>query len=194
MKQIKDETIYTYEIKKSVFIGVLLKISNKEETRKKLESIKEQYKNATHYCYALRLENYEKYSDDKEPSKTAGLPILQVLQMNELTNVLCVVIRYFGGIKLGASALTRTYRKVASDAIKKATLISYEKMYNIEITFPYEEEAIIKYHLNEDTIKDKKYQKEVTYQIEETKEQIEFLKELFKNKPTIKIKEKESLE
>lgn len=187
MKEIKDETIYKYEIKKSIFIGVLLKISDKDDAIKKLELIKEKYKNATHYCYALRLENYEKYSDDKEPSKTAGLPILQTLQMNNITNVLCVIIRYFGGIKLGASSLTRTYRKVASDAIKEAVLIPYEKKSIVTITFPYEEEQLVNYYIKETSIKEKKYEKEISYIIEETLNNINNLKETFTNNNNIKI-------
>lgn len=105
------------EIKKSNFIGYLYEIKNVDEVQDIIESLKTQYKKATHICYAYVLnENQliEKAFDDNEPSGTAGKPILNVIKKKNLTNTLIVVIRYFGGIKLGTGGLIRAYTKCAS--------------------------------------------------------------------------------
>lgn len=105
----------TIEIKKSKFICQRYDVSTKEECDNILSQIHQQHKKATHICYAYVLENTAKFSDDGEPSGTAGRPILGVIQKKHKTNVLVVVIRYFGGIKLGAGGLIRAYTKSASN-------------------------------------------------------------------------------
>ena len=115
---IKENSNYQIEIKNSKFIGCLFKINCKEEVTQLLETVKNTYKDATHYCYAYILEDSQKASDDGEPGGTAGMPILNVLQSNNLINVLAVVIRYFGGIKLGAGGLLRAYSEAANEATK----------------------------------------------------------------------------
>ena len=119
MHTIKENIINEIVIQKSRFITCLYKINNKDEVNKHLDKIKDDYPFATHYCYAYRLDNIEKCSDDGEPKGTAGTPILHVLQMNNLTNILCVVIRYFGGIKLGAGGLVRAYTNSFVKALGK---------------------------------------------------------------------------
>ena len=104
-------------INKSRFICLTCNIADVNEVNKKLEEIKNKYKDATHYCYAYIIGGMEKANDDGEPSGTAGVPILNVLQKEGLKNVLCVVVRYFGGIKLGAGGLTRAYTKAASGVL-----------------------------------------------------------------------------
>ena len=103
-------------IKKSKFITKLYNIDNVESI---LNNLKNEYKKATHFCYAYSINGKEKAYDDGEPSHTAGLPILNVIHMKKLNNTLIVVIRYFGGVKLGAGPLTRAYSKSASEIIKK---------------------------------------------------------------------------
>ena len=120
MKSIKEEVINEIIINKSKFITVLTNINDINKIKEKLEDIKKTYKDATHYCYAYIINNHEKCSDNGEPSGTAGMPILNVLKQNNLTNILCVVIRYFGGIKLGAGGLIRAYSTSASEALNKA--------------------------------------------------------------------------
>ena len=105
-------------IKNSKFITIIHKINNVYEINSFLEQLKEKYKDATHYCYAYIIDEHKKFSDDNEPSGTAGNPIMQVLDKNNLQNIICVVIRYFGGIKLGAGGLIRAYSKSASECIK----------------------------------------------------------------------------
>lgn len=106
-------------IKKSRFITKLYNIDNVNDVENIINELKKEYKKATHICYAYSINGKEKAFDDKEPNHTAGLPILNVLHLKKLNNTLIVVIRYFGGIKLGAGPLTRAYSKSASEIIKK---------------------------------------------------------------------------
>ena len=106
-------------IKKSKFITKVYNINNVDEVKNILENLKKEYKKATHFCYAYSINGQEKAFDDGEPSHTAGIPILNIIHMKKLNNILIVVIRYFGGVKLGAGPLTRAYSKSASEIIKK---------------------------------------------------------------------------
>ncbi len=109
---------YTLEIKKSKFIAFYYNINNKEEVIDILTNLKKEHKKAKHFPYAYRIGTEIKKSDDKEPSGTAGLPILNILEKNNLNSVLIVIIRYFGGIKLGAGGLIRAYSTAAKEVIK----------------------------------------------------------------------------
>ena len=106
--------------KKSKFLGFLLSCQTENEIKDALEFLKQEHKKATHICWAGRLKSpfYEKAVDDGEPSGTAGRPILNVLQKREMQNVAILVVRYFGGIKLGAGGLVRAYSKVAGELVK----------------------------------------------------------------------------
>ena len=130
-----------YEIKKSRFITTLIPISSLDECKEVLKEIRKKYYDDTHNCYSYIIKNNDtdiiKYSDDGEPSKTAGIVIYDVLCKNELVNVLCVVTRYFGGIKLGANGLVRAYSKAASDVINIIEKIKIEKMTNISFYCEY---------------------------------------------------------
>lgn len=106
------------EIKKSKFIGLLYEIDNLEEVDIILDNLKKEHKKAKHFPYAYKFKSTAKKTDDKEPSGTCGNPILNVLERNNLNNHLLVVIRYFGGIKLGAGPLLRSYSKAANLVIK----------------------------------------------------------------------------
>ena len=128
------------EIKKSIFIAHLVPVSSEEEAQEALSGFRKQYKDATHNCYAWRIGTtriLEKSGDDGEPQGTAGHPMLHVLQMQELTNVLAVVTRYFGGIKLGASGLTRAYSSSLSEAVKEAPIVRYTPHVHLRLTIPY---------------------------------------------------------
>lgn len=170
MKSIKEEITNEIIINKSRFITILTNINDIDKVKEKLEYIKKQYKDATHYCYAYIINNHEKCSDNGEPSGTAGMPILNVLKQNNLTNILCVTVRYFGGIKLGAGGLIRAYSTSASEALNKANIINLVNGYNITIEFPYDNLKQIDYLLKNIDIK-KDYQANITYtfDIEETK-------------------------
>lgn len=111
------------EIKKSKFYGYHFNVNSQDKVKEIVEEIKKENKKATHVCYAYSISSpqfLEKAVDDGEPSGTAGKPILNVIQKQKLSNVLIVVVRYFGGIKLGAGGLVRAYSKTASEAVKEA--------------------------------------------------------------------------
>jgi len=109
----------TLEIKKSKFIAYYYEVTNKEEIDEIIIDLKKQHKKARHIPYAYKIDNLVKKSDDKEPSNTAGTPIYNIIMQNDLNNVLILVVRYFGGIKLGAGLLTRSYLNSAKEVIKK---------------------------------------------------------------------------
>lgn len=110
---------YTYEIKKSKFISYYYEVNSKEESNIIIEMLKKEHKKAKHIPYAYKVENNAKKSDDKEPSGTAGSPIYNIIETNNLNNCLIAVVRYFGGIKLGAGGLLRAYSTAAKEVIKK---------------------------------------------------------------------------
>lgn len=112
--------INTYEevIKKSRFIAYYYEVNTIDEIKNILESLKKEHKKAKHLPYAYKIDNLVKKSDDKEPSGTAGLPIYNIIEKNNLNNTLIVVVRYFGGIKLGAGGLLRAYLNSANEVIK----------------------------------------------------------------------------
>ena len=110
-----------YEEKKSKFYGYMLACTSEQEIKRTLETLRKEHKKATHICYAYRLKTpfAEKAVDDGEPSGTAGRPILNVLQKRDLQNVCVFIVRYFGGIKLGAGGLVRAYTKATSLAVRE---------------------------------------------------------------------------
>lgn len=138
MKTIKEEKESEIIINKSKFISIITKVETIDEVKDKLKEIKKKYKGATHYCYAYIINGYQKCSDDKEPSGTAGLPILNILKTNELNYILCVVVRYFGGIKLGVGGLVRAYSSSVKEVINKCEFGNLTPGYNIIIDFEYE--------------------------------------------------------
>ena len=162
MKSIQKEITNEIIINKSRFITIITNINDINKIKEKLEEIKKTYKDATHYCFAYIIQNHEKCSDNGEPSGTAGIPILNVLKQNNLTNILCVVIRYFGGIKLGAGGLIRAYSTCASEALKKAAITTIVDGYNLTIEFSYDNLKQIDYLLKNIDIK-KDYQTNITY-------------------------------
>lgn len=128
------------EIKKSIFIANLIKVTSIEEVNDTLKAIRKKYYDATHNCYSYILGKdgtTYKYSDDGEPSQTAGIIIYNALAKNNLTDVICIVTRYFGGIKLGAGGLVRAYSASASEVIAsclREEIIEYQELF---ICFDY---------------------------------------------------------
>ncbi|MDO4500306.1 MAG: YigZ family protein [Erysipelotrichaceae bacterium] len=120
---VKEETINTIVIEKSRFITYLMPVFNEDQYKEYLKTIKKKHYDATHVCSAVIIGDIKRSSDDGEPSGTAGVPILNVLEKSGLDNTCCLVVRYFGGIKLGAGGLIRAYSNSASEAIKTATKI-----------------------------------------------------------------------
>ena len=192
MKSITEEVINEIIINKSKFITVLTNINDINKIKEKLEDIKKTYKDATHYCYAYIINNHEKCSDNGEPSGTAGMPILNVLKQNNLTNILCVVIRYFGGIKLGAGGLIRAYSTSASEALNKASITNLVNGYNITIEFPYDNLKQIDYLLKDIDIK-KTYQTNITYTFNIEKEKFNQIENELTKLSKIKLKKQITL-
>lgn len=162
MKTIKENLISELEIKNSRFITLLIKINNPDITNI-LNDIKTSYPKATHYCYGYIYNDIEKSSDDGEPSGTAGLPILNVIKKENLNNILVVVVRYFGGIKLGAGGLVRAYTKSVTEALKNTNQVELVEGKKIEIEFNYNDEKQINYILNNSKIIDKTYNETIKY-------------------------------
>ncbi len=178
MKSIINKEIFETTIKNSKFIGVIIPIESKDDVKDNLNKLKEEYKNATHYCYAFKLINDKGFSDDGEPNKTAGIPILNVIEGNDLVNVLVVVIRYFGGIKLGPGGLIRAYSNTAKEVINKSTLTDLINGLVVSITFTYSNEKEVNYLLKNSIIKSKEYEQNCTYIIETTKEILDSISNL----------------
>ena len=143
MQSILGQIDHEFIEKKSRFIGLLYHVEDVNQVNKILNQAKDKYPGANHYVYAYIInENKQKASDDGEPSRTAGYPVLDVLNKNNLNDVLAIVIRYFGGIKLGAGGLIRAYSHTISETIKKATFIEKVTSYYCEFITDYE-------HLND---------------------------------------------
>lgn len=152
MKQIKQTYINEIVVQKSRFIGILTPIKTKDEVKEKIAELKKEYPKATHYCYGYIIDGFQKNNDDGEPGSSAGKPILESLIKNELNCVLLVVIRYFGGIKLGLGGLTRTYLEASKEVIKKARFYqeAISSIYEIEIEYEFNE--ILKKYFNQENI------------------------------------------
>lgn len=174
MQTIKSNIINQNEIKKSKFITLLYKVDSINEINNLINDAKNNYKDATHYCYAYKLDNVQKFNDDNEPSGTAGLPILEVLNKREINHVLCIVIRYFGGIKLGAGGLIRAYSNATREALDKCQTIKLVEGYLLKIIAPYDIQKQNDY-LFKDKIVKKEFNEYITYYIELPKKDLNTL-------------------
>ena len=138
-KTIADVSEGLYTEKRSKFIAVALPVKTVEEIKEHLEVYQKKYYDARHVCYAYMLGHERKdfrANDNGEPSGTAGKPILGQINSNELTDILVIVVRYFGGIKLGTSGLIVAYKAAAAEAIAAATIL--EKTVDDEVTVLFE--------------------------------------------------------
>lgn len=139
MKQIFEKVTVEIEINKSRFITNLIPVNSIMDANDELSLIKKEHYSATHNCFAYVINEQmnQKMSDDGEPSRTAGFPILDTLLSHNLDNVLCVVTRYYGGIKLGVGGLIRAYKSATLEAIKKASFYREESKQVYESIIPY---------------------------------------------------------
>lgn len=138
--RIKETYENTIVIQKSEFITRIFRCDSIEEVEEKLSWVRKKHYDAKHNCYAYILgdnQEIQKASDDGEPQKTAGAPILDVLKKNNMTNILAVVTRYFGGILLGAGGLVRAYSSSTSECLKKAKLydIKYQEKFSLTVSY-----------------------------------------------------------
>lgn len=165
VRTIQETMTHELVIKNSRFICLLFRLQSLEDVGIYLEQTKREYPKATHYCYAYLFQDMKKASDDKEPAKTAGMPILNVLEKENMMDILCVVVRYYGGIKLGTGGLIRAYSKSVTDCIKCALLYELEDAYLIEIRTDYSHQKELDYFLREQEIVSKKFHNQLVYQV-----------------------------
>lgn len=190
MKTLDNNAINEIIINKSRFICEIIKLNDIDNINEIINTIKTKYKDATHYCYAYIFENIKRFSDDGEPAGTAGMPILNVLESNELSNVICIVIRYFGGIKLGAGGLVRAYTKSVTNALDKVNIVDLEKGKLIQIIFDYNDLKKINHLLIDTNIINKSYDNVITYKFIISNLQYDLINnKIFKNVLEIKILE-----
>ena len=125
--------------KRARFIGQVWRVDSEAEARARIEEVRRQHYDARHHCwcYRIREEGVERYSDDGEPQGTAGQPMLNVFQRENVTNVVCVVTRYFGGILLGAGGLVRAYTQSAKDALDRAGISVVRRWVALEVPCAY---------------------------------------------------------
>jgi len=137
---LQSNSSHTLKIKKSKFIGIAHPVISEAEIKKVLERIKAEHPKATHWCYAYKIGlNNEriKYSDDGEPNNSAGKPILGQLLNFNLTNVLVVVVRYYGGTKLGVGGLMSAYKEAAFEVLKHSNIVQKEITCVMALKFKY---------------------------------------------------------
>jgi len=176
MKTIKNNINNEIIIKNSKFITNIFKLNKQEDINIYLNEIISKYNDATHNCYAYVYENIKRCSDDNEPSGTAGLPILQVLEKKELSNVLVIVTRYFGGIKLGAPGLVRAYTNSVTNALDNVEIIDLIKGKNIDIIFNYNNIKKIDYILKDKSIITKEFKDNIKYNLNIDNDTLNLLK------------------
>ena len=165
MKTLKSNSINEIIIKNSRFITLLYKLNDVYEVNSIVDEVKELYPKANHYCYAYITDNARRSSDDGEPGGTAGAPMLNVLDKEELINVLAITVRYFGGIKLGAGGLVRAYSKSVRDAVIASDLVDVVKGYRMNIIISYDMQKNLDYLLKKYVVVNKQFNDKVIYTI-----------------------------
>jgi len=172
MKTIAKQYQAEIEIKKSQFICRIFPSANTSEAKEIIKDIASKYSDATHNCSAYLVSDGEGYDDDGEPSGTAGKPMLNILKKNKLSNIVAIVTRYFGGIKLGAGGLVRAYGKSVIEAISLSDIVEMEEYKIYTLRFQYSDIKIIEneirnYKLN---ILDKIFEETIVFKIAIKKE------------------------
>lgn len=140
MHTIKDSFTNKLIVSKSIFITSIFSVDTVDEANIIIKEIKKKYYDANHNCYAYILgseQNIQKASDDGEPSKTAGFPMLNVLKKRGMSNILAITTRYFGGVKLGAGGLIRVYGTSVSEVLEKATIYHTEIQTKLKLFLDY---------------------------------------------------------
>lgn len=187
----------TLEIKKSQFITWVLPLESKQQAKQYLQQAKKEYPDARHHCWAYIMGDSPNsltaaMSDDGEPSGTAGKPMLNVLQHKPVNNVMAIVIRYFGGIKLGAGGLVRAYSQAVEQTFSLAELTPIVLKNDITVTLPFAEENWLRHVLNklQGDILDTQYSQDVQVQLAIPKTNTpEFIEALDNHQLSYKIKD-----
>ena len=166
MQKLVEDYTNKIEIKKSKFITILHRTNDEEEAKEFLKQVKKEHPNANHHCSAMIIGNVVRSSDDREPSGTAGRPMLDCLLGREMEDILAIVVRYFGGVKLGTGGLVRAYGSSVSQALDQARLCQVKRLQVYSLEFGYEWigkiDALLRNHNIEITLKN--YEETVQYQ------------------------------
>src|SRR5690606_14859762 len=172
------------DIKQSEFIAYAYPVTSREQAMFHVEQLRVQYADARHHCWAYIIGDPNNttsagFDDDGEPNGTAGRPILNVLQHKSIGNVIIIVVRYFGGIKLGAGGLTRAYAGSAQAAVDEMVLLPYVPMAQVQIIAEFATEAQCRYVVEDldGHIDDVTYSKQVTLTVTLAEADIDHLKE-----------------
>lgn len=193
-KTILENTSAQIVEKKSKFIANIYYVQSQEEVENILKEIRKKYYDARHNCYAYSILTKDgvvnKMSDDGEPSGTAGAPMLNIITKNELTNILVVVTRYFGGILLGTGGLVKAYSEATIKALEKVKIVNEEIGYEVEVTILYNEWEKFKYYCEKNNINiiNVVYDEKIKSRIEATQTEKSKIEELI-GKGTLKIEE-----
>lgn len=168
MYRIKADHIEELEIKKSRFITYLHRAENEADAKAFLNEIRHLHPDATHHCYAFIIGEHneiKRSNDDGEPAGTAGVPMLECLDRNDMQDIIAITVRYFGGIKLGAGGLIRAYSKSVSHALSTAKITRKQWMEKYTVHFSYDLIGRIDHYFRENKIEvlDKRYDEEVCY-------------------------------
>lgn len=152
MFYVKSKHISEEIIKKSRFIGAIIPCQDENSALLQLRQLYAEHPNANHIAFAYRIKTANgivyRFHDAGEPTGTAGKPILQHLEGKQLINLLVAVVRYFGGVKLGAGGLTRAYSNAAKQAIAQAELLPYVELISVQLTIDYSQMQSLEYLLN----------------------------------------------
>ena len=164
MNRIKNNSVDEFVENKSRFITYLQRVENEADVANFIKEIKKTHPKATHHCQASLInENLQSSNDDGEPSGTAGLPMLEILRKRNMEKIAAVVVRYYGGIKLGAGGLIRAYSKGVNEALNKADIYQVKEInkFKVVTSYPYADQ--IEHLLNSETILDKDYGIDVSF-------------------------------
>ena len=165
MKTILENFFFQIEIEKSKFLGYAISINNEEDAKNEINRIRKEHPKATHHCYAYVLKDKQKSNDDGEPAGTAGIPILEIIKQFNLENVLIVVVRYFGGIKLGAGGLVRAYARSAKEVLLVSKIHEIKTLPTYDLVFDYNYISSMENFIAKNQLKilNKEYELKVTY-------------------------------
>ncbi len=200
MESIKHRVTTQQTIKHSTFITYLIPVETVETAKAHLHAIKADHPGAAHHCMAYLIgdnQEIQKADDDGEPSQTAGVPILEVFKKQAITNVLCVVVRYFGGIKLGAGGLIRAYGSSASSALEQAIRTRKVQYDTYQITAGFDLIGVMENILTPSILIDRAYGDNVTYTVrilnKESAQWLNQIKEATHGKAVVAYIQSESL-
>jgi uncharacterized YigZ family protein len=181
-----------YKDRKSKFLGYAFPVNSREEITNVLKKIKKEHHGARHWCYAYRIgiDNIEeKANDDGEPSNSAGMPILNQIKSKELTNVLVVVVRYFGGVKLGVGGLINAYKNAAQMVLDETEIVQKIRTKDLKLIFGYEDMNKVMRIIKENNLQIGKQElnEKASYILPVRLDDYEKIKQLFEKIYTVKV-------